>query len=207
LLLRLQHPRPRRNPRLPNSVQADWAVELGAGDETLEMPWAAEGGGPRYYDLKRRPELLLHIEEAVRVPELGESLAAINSPTSILETAKCDAWGSTEIDFEEEIFGATVKFGSYIDLLFTEERARFSFPEHERLVKQLTELLRRVPEIPAAAEFLVRRCYYHNEEKVAKGFFITFYLFGYGDDELQARQRWAIALKLMENAIKQLSLR
>ncbi len=206
MLPRLRRPRPLRKLRLPNSVQADWAVELGAGDETLEMPWAAADGGPRYYDLKRRPELLLQIEEASRVQELGESLAAINSPANILETAKCDAWATTEIDFEEEIFGATVKFGSYIDLLFTEERARFSFPEHERLAKQLTELLRRVPEIPAAAEFLVRRCYYHTEGKIAKGFYITFYLFGYGDDELQARQCWAIALKLVENAIKQLSL-
>ncbi len=188
-------------------MQADWAVELGAGDETLEIPWAAADDGLRYYDLKRQPELLLNLEEAVRVPELGESLAAINSSASILETAKCDAWASTEFDFEEEIFGAAVKFGSYIDLLFTEERARFSFPEHERLAKQLAELLRLAPEVPAAAEFLVRRCYYHYEEKILRGFYITFYLFGYGDDEVQARQRWAIALKLVENAVKQLSLR
>jgi len=188
-------------------VQADYAVELGAEDETLEIPWAAAGGGPRYYDLKRQPELLLNIEEAGRVQELGEYLAAINSPASILETAKCDAWAATEIDFEEEIFGAAFKFGSYIDLLFTEERARFSFPEHERLAKRLMELLRRAPEMPAAAEFLVRRCYHHDEEKTARGFYITFYLFGYGDDEKQARERWAIALKLVENAMKQLSLR
>jgi hypothetical protein len=187
-------------------VDADWAVELGAADETLEMPWAAKDGGPRYYDLKRQPELLPNLEEAGRVQELGECLAAINSSASILETAKCDAWATSEIDFEEEIFGCTVKFGSYVDLLFTEERARFSFPEHERLGKQLTELLRRDPEIPAAAEFLIRRCYYHHEDKVVKGFYITFYLFGYGDDEDQARQRWAIALKLAQNAVKQLSL-
>ncbi len=31
-------------------------VELGADDETLELPWAADDGGPRYYDLKRQPE-------------------------------------------------------------------------------------------------------------------------------------------------------
>lgn len=171
------------------------------------MPWAADGGGPRYFDLKRRPELLLNIAEAQRVPELGECLAEINSPASILETAKCDAWATTEIDLEDEIFGCAVKFGSYVDLLFTEERARFSFPEHERLAKHLTDLLRRVPEIPAAAEFLVRRCHYHYEEKVARGFYLTFYLFGYGDDEIQARQRWAIALRLVENVMKQLSLR
>jgi hypothetical protein len=188
-------------------VEADWAVELGAGDETLEIPWAAADGSLRYYDLKPHPELLTSIDEAGRVHELGEFLAAINSPSSILETAKCDAWATTEIDFEEEIFGSAFKFGSYIDLLFTEDRARFSFPEHERLAKQLTEWLRLAPEIPAAAEFLVRRCYYHHDEKIAKGFYITFYLFGYGDDEAQARERWAIALKQVENAMNGLSLR
>ena len=188
-------------------MDADWAVELGAGDESLEIPWAAADGSLRYYDLKRQPELLADIEEARRVPELGECLAAINVPASILETAKCDAWSTSEIDFEEEIFGCAIKFGSYIDLLFTEERARFSFPEHERLAKQLTEILRLTAEIPAAAEFLVRRCYYRNDEETANGFYITFYLFGYGDDEVQARQRWGMALKLVENAMRQLSLR
>ena len=71
-------PRPRRNPR--TSVEADFAVELGADDETLEVPWAAEDGGPRYHDLKRQPELLPEIEEASRAPELAEFLAVMNSP-------------------------------------------------------------------------------------------------------------------------------
>ena len=107
---------------------------------------------------------------------------------------------------EEEIFGANCKFASYIDLLFSDEPRRFSFSEHEQMATRLTQLLRRVPEIPAAAEFLVRRCHYHHEEKTRDGFYITFYLFGYGDDEPQAQQRWAIGLKLVENAIRQISV-
>ena len=186
-------------------MQADFAVELGADDETLEMPWAAAEGGPRYYDLKRRPELLLNIEEAQRVQELGEFLCALNAPASVLETAKCDVWPSTEINPEEEIFGASHKFGSYVDLLFSDANSRFSFPEHEQLAKQLAQLLQRAPEISAAAEFLIRRCYYHDEGAIRDGFYITFYLFGYGDNEVQSRQRWAIAVKLVQNAIRQLS--
>jgi hypothetical protein len=186
-------------------VQADFAVELGADDETLEMPWAAEGGSPRYCDLKRHPELLPNLEEVTRVPELGEFLSKVNSPTSSLETAKCDAWPSTEINPEEEIFGATHKFGSYVDLLFSPEPNRFSFPKHEHLAKRLTQLLQRAPEITAAAEFLIRRCYYTDEEGIRDGFYITFYLFGYGDDENQSCQRWAVGLKLVEHAIRQLS--
>jgi hypothetical protein len=181
-------------------VEADFAVELGADDETLELPWAADGG-PQYYDLKRQPELLLNVEEAGRVPELAEFLVAMNSPSGILETAKCDTWSSTEINPQEEIFGAACKFCSYVDILFSQESSRHSFREHEQFAKRLTQLLKRVPEIPAGAEFLIRRCFYHSGAEIQEGFYITLYVFGYGDDEPQARQRWAIALRLVENAI------
>jgi hypothetical protein len=181
-------------------VEADFAVELGTDDETLELPWAASDGGPRYFDLKRQPELLLNLEEARHVPELGEFLGVMNSPAGILETAKCDIWSSTEINPEEEIFGAAHKFCSYVDILFSQE-SRYSFANHEQFAKRVTQLLKRAPEIPAAAELLVRRAFYHVAGEVQEGFYITFYLFGYGDDEPQARQRWAIALKLTENAM------
>ena len=192
-------------------MQADFAVELGADDETLEMPWAAEGGGPCYYDLKRHPEHLPKLEEAVRTPELGEFLSRVNSPRSSLETAKCDAWLSTEINPEEEVFEATHKFGSYVDLLFSDEPKRFTFAQHEHLARRLTQLLQRAPEIAVAADFLIRRCYYCRQEEIGgqeeirDGFYITFYLFGYGDDEVGARQNWAMGLKLVQNAIGQLS--
>src|ERR1700733_174846 len=107
---------------------------------------------------------------------------------------------------EEEIFGAAVKFGSYVDLLFSLEDSRFSFSQHERLATRCTQLLKKVPEIPAALELIIRRCFYHVADAVRDGFYITFYLFGYGDDEEQARQRWAIALKLVENALRQISV-
>ena len=186
-------------------MQADFAVELGADDETLELPWHDEATGLRYYDLKRHPEMLANIEEAQREPALREFLSAINSGASILETAKCDAWPSSEINPDEEIVGAAQKFGSYIDLFFAEEENRFAFLRHEEFAKQLIALLNTSPEIPAAAEFLIRRCYYQHREEVRVGFYFTFYLFGYGDEPPQAHQRWVIGLKLAENAIRQLS--
>ena len=193
-----------RSLRLQNSVQADYAVELGADDETLELPWAAVEG-LRYYDLKRQPELLLNLEEARRFPELGEFLGTVNSTASMMETAKCDAWSTNEMTVEDEIFGAASKFGSYVDLLFASPSPRFSLPEHEQWAKRITQLLKRVPEIPSSAEFLIRRCFYHEGNETREGFYMTLYVFGYGDDESQARQQWAIGLKLVENAIRQLS--
>lgn len=184
-------------------MQADFAVELGADDETLEFPWADESGNFHYYDLKRHPDLLANVEEAQREPALRDFLSTINSAGSVLETAKCDVWASTEINPEEEIFGGAHKFGSYVDLLFAGEQARLDLPRHEAWAQRLTILLKKVPEIPASAEFLIRRCYYHQGQELRTGFYITLYLFGYGEDEAQAHQRWAIALKLVENAIRQ----
>lgn len=185
-------------------MQADYSVELGREDEALEFPWATPDGGPRYHDLKRNPEAIGEIEEAARFPELREFLASVNNPASLLETAKCDAWASTEIHPEEEIFGQPWKFSSYVDLLFTDTAIHFSFEKHESLVKRVVKLLQRVPDIPASAELLLRRCFYHEGDDLREGFYLTCYVFGYGFDEAGARQQWAIALKLVENALAQL---
>ncbi len=186
-------------------MQVDWSVELGTDDDRLEMPWASEQDGPRYYDLKRRPELLLNVTEALHNKELGEFLVAVNSQHTILESAKCDTWLSNELNEEEAIFEAQWKFGSYVDLLFTDEGLRFSFAEHERFAEAASKLLKRAPDISAAAEFIVRRCAYHVGVEIKDGFHLTFYLFGYGADEDEAHKRWGIGMKLVENALLQLS--
>jgi len=51
----------------------------------------------------------------------------------------------------------------------------------------------------------VRRCYFGEEGGVREGFYCTLYVSGYGNDSASARQNWGGGLKLMENAIMQLS--
>jgi hypothetical protein len=199
-------------------MQTDYGVELGRDDETLEMPWGAPDGSARYYDLKREPQMVSAIEEAVRVSELRDFLLVVNAPSSILESAKCDAWSTNEIHPEEEIFGEPWKFGSYVDLLFTNSAARSSFEDHESFLKRLTKLLHSAPDIHASAEFLLRRCHYREDAFVERrasppawtggvrdGFYITLYLFGYGKDEAEARAQWATALTFVTNALAHLS--
>jgi hypothetical protein len=188
-------------------MQAEFSVELGREDERMELPWAAPGGEPRYYDLKRNPELLLNVQEAFDHRELGEFLARANSAISILQTAKCDIWASDEISEEEKIFGEPWKFGSYVDLIFQKPQPRLSLEAHEKIAQSLCDLLKRAPMMGCAAEFIIRHCYFHVEgkEDSEQGFGITFYLFGYGADEAQARSRWNIGMKLAENALLQLS--
>jgi hypothetical protein len=145
---------------------------------------------------------------------MGEFLSAINSPGSMLESAKCDTWLSNELNEEELIFGAAWKFSSYVDLIFVDCRPRLLFAAHENFAGRICRLLKRVPEISAAVEVIIRRCYYHAAAMsaasspaadVQEGFYFTLYLSGYGDEEDEARQRWGIGLKLMENALLQLS--
>jgi hypothetical protein len=188
-------------------MQADFAVELGRDDETLEIPWAAPDSELRYYDLKRQAEAISRVPEAAHFPELRDFLVVVNSPTSLLETAKCDAWSTTEINPEEEIFAAPHKFGGYVDFILSDTASRFCFDRHQDLLKRLTALFKRAPDIPASAEFFLRRCYYHEGHNVRDGFYVTLYLFGYGNDEAKARQQWGIALELAGNAITQLCSR
>ena len=192
-------------------MDADFSVELGTDDDALEFPWASPDGELRYYDLKHQPDLLLYIREATDYPELGRYLATVNSERSVFLTAKCDVWKEDELSEAEAIYDAKTKLGCYVDHLFAEsvsgtEDSRFDFARHERLAERLVELLGRVPPISAAVEIIIRRCYYHlYDEPVRPGFYMTTYVFGYGDDGAGARKRWGIALDLLQNVVLQLS--
>jgi hypothetical protein len=186
-------------------MDADFSIELGRNDPTLDFPWSDPDGKMRYFDLKRRPELLVEVVEAVQFPELAEFLRAVNSTISVVESAKCDVWVTDDLAPEEEIFGASHKCVSYVDLVYSHEEHRESFPFHEHFAKRLVELLRRTPETPSAAEVFVRRCFFHENENVKEGCYFTIYVTGYGENEAQAQQGWAIALKLTANAVLQLS--
>jgi len=186
-------------------MDADFSIELGREDPVLDFPWSDPDGKLAYIDLKRQPELLARLDEANRFPELAEFLRAVNSAISTVESAKCDAWAAEALSAEEEIFGASHKFAGYVDLVFSRSEHRESFPYHEHFAKRLVALLRQTPETPSAAEVCVRRAYYEEEEKTCEGFYFTVYVSGYGDDQSRARQNWGIGLRLVANAILQLS--
>ena len=159
-----------------------------------------------YFDLKRRPELIDKVEEATKFAELAEFLIRVNSASSVVESAKCDVWTTTELSVEEGIFNASQKLASYVDLVFSDIGQRRSFPFHESFARRLTELLRRAPEIGAAVEVCVRRCFFGDGGEIREGFYFTVYVNGYGNEESTARKNWAIATRLVGNAIVQLSV-
>jgi len=128
-------------------MDADFSVELGREDPVLDFPWADGSGRLAYFDLKRHPEMLAEVEEARQFPELAEFLRCVNSAQSGVESAKCDVWATQQLAAEEETFGASHKFASYVDLVLATADRRRSFPEHEGFAKRLVALLRRAPEM------------------------------------------------------------
>jgi hypothetical protein len=186
-------------------MDADFSIELGRQDPVLDFPWKDLTGKLAYVDVKRRPELMASIDEAEKFPELGEFLRVMNSARSMMETAKCDAWATTELSPEEDIYDVSHKFASYVDVLFSEIDVRLSFSLHEQFARKLVELLRRVPDTPSAAEVCVRRCFFGEDGGVREGFYCTLSVSGYGNDDASARQNWEVGLQLMGNAVVQLS--
>jgi len=186
-------------------VQADYSIECGADDECLEMPWASEDGKLRYIDLKLDPARILDLEEATLFPELADFLRLTNSSSSVFQTAKCDAGFTHDLTMDDEVFGTEAKFWCYVDLLFTSPIRLHSFEQHEASATNLVRLLHRAPEMPAAAEFLLRRCY-SAEDPSQEGFYFTCYVFGYSDSQAEARQHWGIALRLVAGALADVSV-
>lgn len=212
-------------------MQADYSVEFGPDDPVLEIPWHSADATVRYYDLKGRPDLVRNLPEAQDNPELAAFLTRVNAASFPLQTAKCDTWFSQGFSAEEEIFGAKCKFTSYIDLLFADEAPRVSFDRHEELAKKLCDLLHHVPEMAAAVDLIIRRCFYYqtdinqlnapDQENTSdqeidaarkstrfskaptSGFYITAYVSGFGDEEEGASKCWSIALKLLQYALVQ----
>jgi hypothetical protein len=186
-------------------MDADFSVELGGDDPVLDFPWTDPTGRFAYFDLKRCPELLPRVEEASRFPELAEFLRTVNSKLSAVESAKCDAWQTDELTAEEEIFGGSCKFASYVDLVFSRGEDRQPFNLHEQFAKALVELLLQTPETSSAAEVSIRRAFYEHGMEVQEGCYFTLYVNGYGEDADRARQNWEIALRLVAHAVLQLS--
>lgn len=211
-------------------MHVDNAVELGRDDPALEMPWASEDGSLRYCDIRNNPALIDTLPEAQHSLEMREFLIRTNAADFPMQSAKSDVWSTTEISPEEEIFSASWKFGSYIDLLFSDHAPRFSLRAHQRFMTKLCALLQRAPDMPASVEFVLRRCYYRvlnevthsNDSEESKeqdqlhgiapeetgddsvsGFCVTLYVSGFGNTEQEARQRWSIALKLVQHALIQ----
>ncbi len=200
-------------------MDADWSIELGADDFTLDFPWSARELG--YLDLKQHPELVDTLSEVGEFPELAPVLRSLNGSSPWLLTAKCDVWFDEELQPAEDIYDASCRLSSYIDVLFVNE-LRFSLEGQERFVKAAVALASEAKNPVTSVEFVVRRCYFRphlgpdvpgaclkergsDKEGVTvaerDGFYVSVYVSGYGMDRISARRAWASALSTAADAV------
>jgi hypothetical protein len=190
-------------------MQVETSVALGCDDPALEVPWSSPDGASRFFDLRSSPELLDQVTETTQYPELRTFLARMNAQGFSLQTAKADVWITDELAADEDIHAGEVKLVSYVDLIFSDDSRRFSFPQHQLLAEKIRLLLTKAPEIPASVELIIRHCHFHHDgtsgqtSTPAPGFCITAYVSGFGQTASDASETWTIALRLLNYAIVQ----
>jgi len=176
-------------------MDADWSVELGADDPALEFPWKSPDSTVGYVDLSQNMRGLERIPEAMLHHPLLSFLTGINGGMSGSPwlSVKCDAWMDQEVNEYVAPYPMHWRMASYVDVIRRDVSERFSFEQHQKWVKAGVKRLHRFPDGSYYCELIVRRCYYHlddNPQDSKAGFYITVYVFGYGDIEFNAQSSW-----------------
>ncbi|HEY0796084.1 MAG TPA: hypothetical protein VGD64_09915 [Acidisarcina sp.] len=189
-------------------MEADWAVEIGAGLDCIDVPWSGEDWGPgsscEFIDLLAAPELsasIARIPEARDESALCSGLIRLNGPGSPVFTSKCDLWTleSGEIDSYELDAAGPVIAGraSYIDFVFRDAARFASFDAHERWMRRVVDYLRQSALRSVRVDFVLRQA----EVRGVEGFGISFYAIGCGPDGVSAALSWEAALAAAVEAI------
>lgn len=180
-------------------MEADHSLELGPAAPALEIPWKDPEGRLHYFDLRRRPDAIEHIPEALEFPALRRFLLAVNSPPSVWQTAKCDVW-LDEAEPSENLYDAEFEQSCYVDLVLAEQTAalREDLLLHQLAAKEMAHMLGANEALEALAEIIVRRCYFHgstNAEESDAGYCMTLFLTGYGATPAKAAECWDSAME------------
>lgn len=171
-------------------MEADWAAEVGGDLDRIDADW------PGLIDLRKAPEAIGSIAEAVESPALREALLRLNQRDSPLFTAKCDVWElrGEEIDpveFDAAAADARAGVACWIDLLAREPTVFGSFKEHEAWVRRAVLQLRSLPVSQGRVDLVIRGATSGGVE----GFGITLYAAGCGVDTGGARTAWEAILR------------
>src|ERR1035437_8837147 len=130
-------------------MHSDWTVACAADDAEIVIPWAGKDPSLRYVDLRRSPEAIKEIPEAVENPCVAAALQRWNQPDPLLFTAKCDVWSYPAKLFDgEDLPEFPFARGSYIDLLHADAATFASFEACEGQLRAWTETSRSI-DVPA----------------------------------------------------------
>jgi hypothetical protein len=184
-------------------MEADWEIEVGGGAPVIEALWAG------FVDLRRNPERIAEVAEAVAFPPLAKLLAALNGDESPLWTAKCDVWEveaekrdspMQEIPVEADPLDAVSEeacMACYIDLLPLKGTVFARWEEAEEFCRQWVSRLEDGDQPDCRIDLIVRQAIAGS----AEGFGVTAYLSAMGEYRAKASNALAAALSAFRAAI------
>ena len=175
-------------------MEADWAVEIGAGAPLIEVDW------PGFVDLRVNPEAVTAIAEAPQGSALREMLLRLNAPESHVFTSKCDLWTLASEDLDPLEYnsspGEALKgVASWIDIVPRDAALFGSFQKQEAWVRRIVTQLHPEPLGNGRLDLVIRAAHAASQD----GFAITLYAVGCGADSSSARSSWQRILRTAVN--------
>lgn len=177
-------------------MEADWEFEIAPDAPVIDAAWAG------FVDLRRQPERVSEIEEAVRLPALGPVLLCLNGDGSPVFTAKCDVWDAGSVDADELDASpdtAAHALACYIDVLPVDVRAWPTAEAAAEWARSLCASLKGERLGQCRVDLVIRSAYFAPTEK---GIGITCYAAGCGATESEAAERLSRALRAFSVRIK-----
>jgi hypothetical protein len=198
-------------------MDADYSIELSPTAPALEIPWQDPEGRLHYVNLRQEHGPMsreiacievARIPEARQFPALGRFLVELNLPPSPWQTAKCDVW-LNETDAVENLYNLGFEQSCYVDIVLAGHAAalRPSLETHQRLARELVQLLETNASLEATAEIVVRRCYFHHSREADEsdaGYCLTLFLSAYGASPPEAAECWERTLEFAAGCLLRL---
>jgi hypothetical protein len=169
-------------------MDADYEVEIGGGAPVIEALW------PGFVDLRRSPERIGQIQEAVAFAPLATLLLALNGDRSPLWTSKCDQW---ERDPAEIAAGDRYGLACYVDFLPVQGAVFPRWQQAEAFCMQWVGRLGPVQAPRCRVELIVRQAFAGESE----GFGVTAYLSASGRKRSEAADAFAAFMVAFADAI------
>jgi hypothetical protein len=153
------------------------------------------GGNAGYFDLKKEPEKISDIHELKNWPELRDFVTLINHKDSFFRTLRCQVFFSgvpVNLPFKRVCF-------SYTTVAFEILDYNLSMGCHEELrqgiAKYATESL---SESGTHMELDLTSTSY-NEHRVSRAWSLTINVWGFGQENEEARETWAVGIRALYN--------
>jgi hypothetical protein len=191
-------------------MEADWEFEVGPDAAGLAAP-VIEAHWPGLVNLRRHPERIGEIQEAVAFPPLAALLEALNGAQSPLWTSKCDLWEPEAEDLAAPApadpaaasngMASRAALACYVDLLPLAGEIFAKISPVEAFCREWVARLAPVPLLDCRVDLVIRLAIADE----AEGFGVTAYVSAEGKDRSAAAQALAAALAAFGNAIPDLA--